>query len=163
MKKLDNRGFSLVELMVVIGIIAVIIGAFSYGYSVISNKEVDQCAKKIQTVLDSTRNTAMGKRSVNLQLYYNGGKIMAERTVNGTEVKKMEVGDGSLVVKYTFTDNSEKTLSTDPLSDISFNRGSGALNPCSGGKYLKKITISNGKKSVYVEIEKLTGRVTFTK
>ncbi len=163
MKKLDNRGFSLVELMVVIGIIAVIIGAFSYGYSVISNKEVDQCAKKIQTVLDSTRNTAMGKRSVNLQLYYNGGKIIAERTVNGTEVKKTEVGEGSLIVKYTFTDNTEKTLSTDPLSDISFDRSSGGLNPCSGGKYLKRITISNGKKSVYVNIDKLTGRVTFTK
>lgn len=119
--------------------------------------------KKIQTVLDSTRNTAMGKRSVNLQLYYNGGKIIAERTVNGTEVKKTEVGEGSLIVKYTFTDNTEKTLSTDPLSDISFDRSSGGLNPCGGGKYLKRITISNGKKSVYVDIEKLTGRVTFTK
>lgn len=164
MKKLDNRGFSLVELMVVIGIIAIILGSFTYGYSVVSNKEVDQCAKKIQTILDSTRSTAMGKRSVNLQLYYNGGKIIAERTINGTEVKKTEVGDDSLIVSYTLSDGTSKDLSTDSLSNISFDRASGSLNPSIGkNTYLKKITISNGRKNVYIEIDKLTGRVTFTK
>ena len=55
MKKINNKGFSLVELMVVIGIMAIVASIFTYGFSLISDKQVDQCAKKIQMALENAK------------------------------------------------------------------------------------------------------------
>lgn len=44
--KKDNRGVSLVEIIVVIAIMAVLVGVTSYGLSLISGKPVDECAKR---------------------------------------------------------------------------------------------------------------------
>lgn len=165
MKKMNDRGFSLVELMVVIGIIAVVLGAFTYGYSIISNKQVDQCAKKLQSTLDSTRNTAMGKSSVDLKISYESGKIIAVRVINGdtANAKRIELGDGDLSVTYYFNNGSSKTLAAEAIDKISFDRASGSLKAYTGSLYINKISISNGRKNIDINIDKLTGRVTMVK
>jgi len=167
MKKINNKGFSLVELIVVLAIMAVLTGIFAYGYSLISNKQVDQCAKKIQMALENARSTSMGKSNVDLKFYYSGGKIYVDKKLNNdaSKVTKSEVGDGKLTVKYTVAAISgtpvENNLSTNALSGVEFDRASGALKPISGtSNYLTKITVSNGRKTVTVSIERLTGRVT---
>lgn len=164
MKKINNKGFSLVELMVVVGIMAVVAGIFVFGFSLISNKQVDQCTKKIQMALENARTTSMGKSNVSLKFEYSGGKIYVNKEVtlnNSTTKTKTEIGDGALVVEYKKSNETDPvSLKTSPLDKVSFNRSSGALKPLTGDVYLEYIKISNGKKTLKVKIEKLTGRVT---
>lgn len=164
MKKINNKGFSLVELMVVVGIIAIVASIFTFGFSLISNKQVDQCAKKIQISLENARTTSMGKKSMSLKFEKSSGKIYVTKTVDGTAGNKIELGDGSLIVKYVTKNSSgalpAKDLSTDPLAGVSFDRASGALKPLSGNTYLDYIEITNNRKTLKVTIDKLTGRVT---
>lgn len=69
MKKKDNRGVSLVELIIVIAIMSIIIGMTGYGLSLVSNKPVDECAKKIEMALNRNRTNAMGKKEAYIEFY----------------------------------------------------------------------------------------------
>ncbi len=165
MKKLGNKGFSLVELMVIIGIMSILTGIFTFGFSLISNKQVDQCAKKIQMSLENARTTSMGKKYVDLHFYYSGGKIYVEKRIDMSGSTAItEMGDGSLTVKYVLKDASgaqtSTTLQSADLYNVCFDRASGSLKPISGNTYLDHFEVSNGRKTLKVKIEKLTGRVT---
>ena len=163
MKKMNNKGFSLMELMVVIGIMTILASIFTVGFSLVSNKQVDECAKKIQLTLENARTTSMGKKSMSLKFEESNGRIYVTKTINGTAGTKIELGDGALTVKYTTMDASgntdEKDLDSAALDSVVFNRASGALKPLTGDVYLQYITITNNRKTVKVKIDKLTGRV----
>ncbi len=163
-KRLDNQGFSLIELMIVVAIIIVVTGAFAIGYSLISTKAVDQCAKKMQISIEGTRNTTMGKLSASVSFYTSGGKIMVDKEING-EHNISEIGGKDVVVKYVLTDGvsaDPATLLTSTHLTMSFNRASGSLLPYSGSKYVGEFIVSNkkGSKTLHIKIDKLTGRVT---
>ncbi len=164
MKKINNKGFSLVELIVVVGIIAIVSGVFTFGFSLVSNKQVDQCTKKIQISLENARTTSMGKSSVSLKFEYSGGKIYVNKSVvlNGnTTTTKSDIGDGALVVKYKLSNATNAVeLKNNSLTGVSFDRASGALKPLPGDAYLEYFEISNGRKTTKLKINKVTGRVT---
>lgn len=163
MKKMNDKGFSLVELMVVIGIMAIVASIFTLGFSLVSNKQVDQCAKKIQMSLENARSTSMGKSNVGLHFYYSGGKIYVEKTLNysAAQTTVSEVGDGALAVTYKLSGEADETdLKTTQIYDISFDRASGSLKPQGGTVYLEYFKVSNGRKTLTIKIEQLTGRVT---
>lgn len=166
MKKTDNKGFSLVELIVVIAIVSVLIGMFTFGYSLISNKQVDQCAKKIQITLESARATSLGKHSVDLKFLSSGGKIYLEKKLDGdaAQVSRTEIGDGKLSVIFTFEKNGSadqtKNVATTNVTGIVFDRASGSVKADASGYYFNHVTISNGRKEMTVSVDKLTGRVT---
>lgn len=161
-KKINNRGFSIVELMVVVGIISVLVGGFTFGYSLISQKNVEQCTKKIQAQLDSCRATSMGKLNVSLKIYTSGDKILLDKTV-GTSTTVHEIGTDELVVEYTMNKNGvtyTQGITAAPI-EVSFNRVTGSINPNAGGYYLNKIRVTNtsGTRVFVLNIDKLTGRV----
>jgi len=166
-KRLDNKGFTLVEMLVVVAIIAVVTGIFTLGFSLISTKHVDQCAKKIQMSLESCRTTTMGKLDAYLHFYTYDGKIIVSKnivTATGTNSTVSELGGNNLSVKYVVTDgasSSEHTLGSTAL-EIKFDRASGSLKPYSGSSYISEFIVTNtsGTKTLHVKIDKLTGRVT---
>lgn len=167
MKRLDDRGFTLVEMLVVVAIIAVVTGIFTFGFSLISTKNVDQCAKKIQMSLESCRTTTMGKLDAGLFFSTNDGKIVARKdivTASATNSTVSELGGRNVKVQYVLTDGADsvtRDLATTSV-EIKFDRTSGSLKPSEGSKYVSEFIVTNtsGTKTLHVKIDKLTGRVT---
>ncbi len=171
-KQIENKGYSLLELIMIVAIASVLIGAGIIGISVLSSRPVDECARKLQVSIESNRTTTMGKLTASLDIYVgdgaNEGYIMIEEFINNdgsTPGKITKIGEKSVKVYYKYQGEAElHELPTDPGAiNISFNRGSGALNPQPGlatTMYIEKFIIKRGSKQMEVSIDKLTGRVT---
>ena len=84
--KKNNGGFSLVELIVVIAISVVLIGAATISIRSVMGVEVKQCARNIESIINKTRVTSMGKDSAVLKIYKaSDGAYYYKMTINGTE------------------------------------------------------------------------------
>ena len=57
----DDKGFSLVELVVVIAIMAVMGGVLIYSFSLVTGQEARQCASNLSTALNKAKNVALTK------------------------------------------------------------------------------------------------------
>lgn len=57
----DNKGFSMVELVIVIALMAVLGSVFVYSFSMVTGQEARQCANNISTVLDKAKNYSLTK------------------------------------------------------------------------------------------------------
>ena len=160
---IDNQGFSLVELIVTIGIISFLIAGFVIGFNILTNKSVEECAKKMQSKMENNRTTTMGKLSSSLKFYVSNGKIMVDETIDGNTSTSV-VGDSSVVVTYDLKNGADErnnvNLSSDPLI-VSFDRASGSLNKSDGSRYLTYIKISktSGGKTITLKVDKLSGRI----
>lgn len=178
-KRKNNKGFSLVELVVVIAIMGILVGLTGYGVSLISTKAADECAQRLQIMLERSRTTVMGKSDAYLELYTSGDKIVVKETIiNGdgtiSEPKVVEIGGSGVTLEYYLTENPSATdpvltgpisLGTTPLK-IAFSRDSGSLRPSTGSvadgnaRYCVKFEITKGSKTREVTIVQLTGKVT---
>lgn len=163
--KLGNQGFSFIEMIVVVAISVILIATVSMGYSVISNKEVDQCAKTLQATLESNRMTAMGKKTASVSFYVSDGKIMVDKETDGN-VSTSQIGSDEVVVKYVVKSGTNETIFPVIESNkvkIEFDRASGSLKPFEGvaGDYISEFIVTNtsGNKTLRVKIDKLTGKV----
>ena len=170
-KQVENKGYSLLELIIVVVIASVMLGVGILGISLLSSRPVDECARKLQVAIENNRTTTMGKLTASLDIYVgtgaDDGYIMIEEFINNdgsTPGKVSRVGEKSVKVYYKYQGDPDlHELPADPGINISFNRGSGALNPQPGlptVKYIEKLVIKRGDKQMEVSIDKLTGRVT---
>ncbi|MBR6665977.1 MAG: type II secretion system protein [Lachnospiraceae bacterium] len=162
-KEINNQGFSLVELIVTIGIVSFLIVGFFVGFNILTNKSVEECAKKMQSKMENNRTTTMGKLNSSLKFYVSGGKIKVDETIDGNTTTSV-VGDSSVVVTYDLKNGTDErngvNLSSEPLI-VSFDRASGSLNKSDGSRYLTyiKIAKSSGGKTITLKVDKLSGRI----
>lgn len=168
MKK-DNRGFSLIELIIVLAILAVLTLGVSYGVGLLTDKPAEQCATKLQSYITDCRVTTMGKLSAVLYLYMDGDRLMVKKNIDGTETVT-SLGSG-VAVSYRVTGDaadSYRTLggASSPLV-ISFNRSSGAFEPLGvmgsefTGKYCLeiKVEVPGNDKVKLLKLSYLTGKI----
>lgn len=173
--KRDNRGMSLVELIIVMAILAVLSGAMILGISLISGKPAEVCANKLVSALASDRMTAMGSMSARLAIYKDAeGRIWVKETVteldgSAREAVPVQVGDAGVTVQYRITGDPEgfgRDLGDEsaPLI-ISYDRSTGAFNDLSAmgtgyeGKYCVEIKCSKAHKVKRLQLSYLTGKV----
>lgn len=181
--KRDNRGMSLVELIIVMAILAVLSGVMILGISLISGKPAEVCANKLVSALASDRMTAMGSMSARLAIYKDAeGRIWVKETVtelDGSErdAVPVQVGDAGVTVRYRITGdpdigssgNSGRDLgdSSAPLV-ISFDRSTGAFNDLAygdhmgtglEGKYCVEIICHKAGTTKVIKLSYLTGKV----
>lgn len=179
MRKRQNSGMSLVEMLIVIALMAVIIGIAGYGLGLVSNKPVDECAKKIETVLNRNRTNSMGKKEAWVELFLdhaNHNRVsVREHMVTARENDSgvipptnpaVAIGNEGVKVRVTYKDGSSEELGSSPRR-ISFRRDSGTLegDPTNNGKICVKIEVYKGEYSTathirVVELDELTGKVT---
>lgn len=158
-----NQGYSLVELIVVIAIMAVLTGTLAISVSAIGGFKAKECAKNIQSYINKTRVSTMGRNSVVLHLYKGAdGAFYAQTTTNGTADTPQVIGKKSVTVRYTAGDDLDTADELDTTGVyIEFDRSSGAMKlPTSDPKiYVHKIAVSQESRTYVLTIYKETGKV----
>ncbi|MBO6297259.1 MAG: type II secretion system protein [Lachnospiraceae bacterium] len=78
MKK-NNKGFTLVEMMIVLGISAIVLTIVLFSYNVINNANVQKSARRLENVIRIARTRCMtkGTKLGELKLYEQNGNIYA--------------------------------------------------------------------------------------
>ena len=146
-EKKNNGGFSLVELIVVIAISVVLIGAATISIRSVMGVEVKQCARNIESIINKTRVTTMGKDSAVLEIYKDAsdGAYYYKTTINGTVSAPSKVGKSRIDVYYSMKDDYSDKTQLNSSDKIVFCR----LQSDCGGRYLMMIFLmSNSFSSI---------------
>lgn len=104
MKKLSNKAFSLVEIVVVIAILSIVTAGSIFGLSSLIGWKARQCADELVASVRETKTDSMGKDAVVLVLshdsdnYYSQKKI-SEYTVSGGVLDKSTYSDTKIFEK----------------------------------------------------------------
>ncbi len=185
--KLNNEGFSLVELIVVILILGILTAGATIGFSVLYNAKVDNAAKRLESMLTRAREEAMAHVEAEtwLELKTEGDNIYARVFVqnNGAAEAEMKaeekLGNTNITIKlwkaksdapedkkYPADDaawnsgtNVEKITSS-PV-EVHYNAANGALKAFDEGGamyYLTDVQLT-GSETKYLTIIPETGRV----
>lgn len=162
----DNKGMSLIEVLIVIIIIVIISGVVTVGMSSLLSKPADECANKLVSSLQSARVTTMGKQSLTTQFYMEDNCVYMKENItsaNGASSTPItRISEKGVVFEYRWSgDTTYNTLgnSGNPLT-LEFNRPTGGLKKDAvTGKYCEEIRISKGSKVLTINIAYLTGKV----
>lgn len=166
--KRDNRGLSLVEMIIVVAILAVVGGLMTMGISAVVSKPADECASKLEASLKNARITTMGKQSVTLKLYEKDDCIYLKEeviTAGGTSsTKDIKIGAKDVEVSYKLVGGSTYSSlgdSSNPLV-LAYKRSTGGFMEITPGsnQYCEEIKITKGTRERFLKMAHLTGKVT---
>lgn len=166
--KIGNSGFSLVEVIIVVAIIAVLTGTLGYGLSFVSGKPAQECAQKTVSVLQHARTTTMGKYKLLVCIRNDGGRIIIEQTAYNTQndynsgspvVTTTAVGAKGVRFEYGTDGTSYTQLEDGDSVNIEFSRSTGELKPEASGNYWSCFRISKAHTVKNISIVPLTGRI----
>lgn len=172
MKK-NNDGFTIVELIVVIAMLVIFIGAVSVNVGRITGYDAKEGYKKISSAITENKIETLGKAKMTGDIYLEIYKDSSDRNLyvqtirNGRSTK--DVTDktkltkrGRASVSYEMSDGTTKDATDgDPLV-ICFNRASGAIVDINDGynvSKLKYIYITAGSYKYTIELVPQTGKV----
>ena len=174
MEKKDNRGMSLVEIILVIALMIVVAGFTGYGVSLIGQRPVEECARKVEIVLNQNRTNSMGKKEAYLEFYMtdDGRAAFQEcwKSVRDSDDSIVNrgaetvIGAADVKMRFVYKDatgvESVVPMGTGHIR-VSFKRDSGSLVEETSGGVLDRIEIYKGEGYIKtVSIDKLTGKVT---
>lgn len=177
MKKLntDNRGFSIVELIVVIAIMSALTGVVGFGFSLSNGKPAEECAKKLVSAISHGRTATMGKyrNEIIVRKESDGRLTVTEDTLirienegtpaenHVTSQRSSTVGAKGVTVEYKTGTGGYTELMPGNEIRLRYDSGSGALKKTApGDAYYTGFRISKSGKVWYVKLETLTGRIT---
>ncbi|MCD8039287.1 MAG: prepilin-type N-terminal cleavage/methylation domain-containing protein [Lachnospiraceae bacterium] len=184
LKKLknDSRGFSLVEIIIVIAIMAAISGVAGFGFSMVSGKPAEECARKLASAISHGRTVTLGKyrNTIKIEKDSSGQLEVSEHTVislnddlseNETSDRSSVVGAKGVTVEYRTGSSGSYTyteLTDGSYIEIWYDSASGAMkekikvNGTESNVYCTGFRISKAGKAYYVILEPLTGGITFS-
>lgn len=180
--KQDNRGYSIVELIVVIAIMAVTVAAVGLSVNTLFNSRAKECAEKVSAKLSSTRSGAMSRYNETMTLSYKAKNSSADITsdgyytvnemysvdktgaqykMSGSEVERMGGKNVKIVVK--FSNSSEVELGTGNSVTISYDRASGkqskaSLNGTVLDAYVTEMKFTSGTGTKTITLIPETGK-----
>lgn len=161
----DNKGYSLIELVVVILILSIVVGVSIIGLGMINGKPADQCANSLDMSFASHRVSAMGKvydESKTYLLVRRGADdcIYVTEMVEGAG-NELKVCNKGVTFTYTRRNGTSGSLANpgDSLK-FCFDRSTGALKL---GADIQTINISKANREYSIELYNLTGKARLTK
>lgn len=169
--KMNNKGMSLVELMVVIAIITILGGVGIMGVNAMTGKPAQKCAQQIVYSLEKHRTSTMGKVSAKYVLTRDAnGDIYAieylsnNDTIDPTtdQASKIKLGDSKMKITFWQVGSSAATLYSLESGNglvLEFDRSSGAFKKQDDGSYCTEIIVERGGRTHKITLVPLTGKV----
>ena len=161
MKK-NNKGFSLVELIVIIAIMAVLTTSIITYIGMLGAGQAKKCANGISSGFSQTKVCAMSRSSAYMVVYSNDDGVFL-KTVQGGNERIEKIGNKGAVVEYRNVRNGTNfmPIGNDESSGvrIEFDRASGACKKVAG-EYCYGFRVTCGTTTYIVNIEPLTGKAT---
>ena len=172
-RRTDNRGFSLIEVVIVVAIMSVMIATISYGLSFSSGKPAEQAAQELTSQLQHARTSTMGKFRVDITIRKDsadGTTVFESRTYNDQNafntgagiVRDSVVAADGVRVEYSVDGTNYTELGSGASISIGFSRSTGALKPDPSGNYICYFRFSRANTTRVVSIVPLTGRIAIT-
>lgn len=164
----NNKGLSLVEIIVVVAIMSALAGIMTIGLSSVISKPAEECGKKIVSALRDAKVTTMGKRTCYIEISQNtaGAPVYLTEYINGTAQIPTKVGEKNINVTLT-TEGGTYDLSDIKTIRISYKRETGGFDKASftasgsnKNEYLRTMVISKGTKTYTINLAYLTGKIT---
>lgn len=141
--KTENRGFTLIELIVVIAILGIMTGMVAGSVSTVSGARAKKAAVSTDALLSRCRMGCMSKKDSSwLALSVQNGKYTAVYYESGVESERF-TGDANVSVQYV-AGEAPMALSADPVK-IAFKRDSGELDTTSGYAAVTSLTFTSGR------------------
>lgn len=180
-----NSGFSLVELIIVIAIMAIVVTVAGLSVGTLTGRRVRKCADEIVSTIERARVLTLGKEQNNVECvisYDSTDKeyhAMVYQVINGTptEVSDRVVGRDPIEVQVYFDDDNTHAYPLTKLKGalpyasstqglhLVFNRASGAFEAgtCEAGgtkkNFCKRIVVSNGTRRIEITTVGRTGKI----
>lgn len=172
----NNRGITLIELIIVIAIIGILLGGIALTFSIVNSADIQSCTQTLDSSLERTKNECMSKLEQQyLVLYkstvsdYSGYYI---KTVSSTELtsytptphKDTRIGSDKIKISATLESGASVEVA-DTAVFFTFDRATGAFGylysgipAVSTGDYPSSITITNGKRTSIINCIQATGK-----
>lgn len=132
MKKNDNRGFSLVELIIAIAIMTIVLGMLAANLNFIGVSQARSLANSIKTAVGQVRVQTMGKQEAFLYIYRDTSDNMYYKETwvrsDAKELvrsKREKIGKNKPTVTYEDADGNLFTMDSDNGLLITFDRSNG--------------------------------------
>lgn len=158
----DDKGYSLVEMIIVIAIMAVLVASVGLSVGLISTKPARKCADQLRAVLTEHRSRALGKAdSKAIVRIGDKGEIFLDeyyqedvKTAGITLAKSTVVGEKRVLLSYEEADGTVVPMGPGDEVELCFDRNGGTLK--SGPAIFRS---AKGNKTYKVTIHKLTGKI----
>ncbi len=157
--KNNNKGFTLIEVIVVIAIIAIMSTVFVSTMSQVTIAELGDAATSTAALLSHGKvSTLSGEPNVTVEIWGDAGGFYGAVYSDGRTQNEEKLIKAGTVVSYTDASGGGTIDSGDTL-EITFNRNTGAFESPSG---ISSISFSAGNTIRTVEITASTGYITTT-
>ena len=165
----NNKGFTLIELIIVVAILAACVGLITTSVSVVFSSGAAKCANGLNAAISKCRISAMSRSgSVYLRLYRDGvnNQIMVDYLENGVVKTSDVIGSSNCGAVFdTDAEHSLGNLGSDSVLCITFDRDTGALDtlksdgsqPAGSIPQCSYIAVSGGGRTYKISFVPATG------
>ncbi len=163
----NNGGYSLIELVIVLAIIAIIMSTVFYSIILIFSANAKSTANDIQRSIGDCKVTTMGRAAAYMELYRDSSNEnvytrMYVMDSSGTYVpsEPQKVGPRRVTVKYASSEAgiAETELLAGDSIQIWFDRATGGFADNVSHTFYDCIRVEGGSKNYEIRLTKLTGK-----
>ena len=169
-----NKGFSLLELIVVISLIGIVLGVLVVRVDRVFGFSAKEARSKLYTSLESLQVSCLSKETttattvaganVYMEIYQKDGLHYLRYCEHTKELSNVQLGPKRISIQYSLDSSPASYVNITGTTKLrlSYNRSTGAFLPISGGaspRYVKWIVVSGGEKTYKIELMPKTGKL----
>ncbi|MBO5657166.1 MAG: prepilin-type N-terminal cleavage/methylation domain-containing protein [Agathobacter sp.] len=156
----NQRGYTLVELIVVVALMGVLSSVGLLSYSLVTGRNIKSCAAELEGYIGKTKIQAMSRATATLRIFAAEDGIYVNLSTEGQDVRigkrgltvTYETRKGGATQTYTLNTNGSNALT------LSFDRSSGSFLPLADGSQCSRITLPDGTRTMRIILIPETGK-----